>query len=163
MPKGSEPVMRQKANVSKSISGHKLQRANTHPHGSLQPALLSPAPQSREHQWKNGEYRQKEQSTHTDIREKQSGEKKGGGQITDTPSGTAGRYEHRQAIGDWCFRGFALPSLQEHFHLWSSAGGNEDKYTQRLQNNNGKNTVGGLVLGGFWVSGFFLFCLKIFK
>lgn len=53
-----------------------------------------------------------------------------------------------------------LPSLQEHFHLWSSAGGNEDKYTQRLQNNNGKNAVGGLVLGGgegLGVRGFFCF------
>lgn len=35
-------------------------------------------------------------------------------------------------------------ALKEHFHLWSSAAGNDHKYTQRLQNN-GKTTVGSLV------------------
>lgn len=39
-------------------------------------------------------------------------------------------------------------ALKEHFHLWSSAAGNDHEYTQRLQNN-GKNTVGGVVSLGF--------------
>lgn len=41
-------------------------------------------------------------------------------------------------------------ALKEHFHLWASAAGNDHEHIQRLQNNDGKNTVGGLVdLGVF--------------
>lgn len=40
-------------------------------------------------------------------------------------------------------------ALKEHFPLWSSAVRNDHEYTQRLQNNDGKNSVGGLVGLGF--------------
>lgn len=40
-------------------------------------------------------------------------------------------------------------ALKEHFHLWSSAAGNDHEYKD-FKNNHGKNAVGGLVgLGVF--------------
>jgi len=91
--------------------------------------------------------RRKEQPTHTDRGETQSG-KKGSDQ------GDPASWEMRVLTGSWGAMFQRLrAALKEHLHLRSSAGGNEDKYTLRLQNNNAKNTVGGL---GF-------FSLKIFK
>lgn len=157
MPKGSKPRMQRKANISKSVCGNKLQSSNTH---AVLSSRLCWAPLHRagSTRGKTDNGRQKELSSHTDIRKKQSGQRnKGPGHGHPFWN----RWEMCAQTGNWrlMFQRLFI-ALKEHFHLWSSAAGNDHEYTQRLQNNHGKNTVGGLV----GVGGFCLFvCLKFFK
>lgn len=152
MPKGSKPRMQRKVNVSKSVCGSKLQTANTHTVLSSQ-LCWAPPPQSREHPWKNREWDTKKIAQPY----RYNGKKK---KIKDWKKKKK-RLEHGHPFWNYCevpaqmgnwrlmFQ-ILFATLKEHFHLWSSAAGNDHQYSQRLQNNYGKNTLGGLVGLGFF-------------